>query len=125
MKDILSKKRKITEEGIVNLTTTCSAIIQKTLLKKMQDPDSFTIPCKIGNAYMGKALCDFGAIINLMPLFVAQRLSLGEVTPTAMTLQMADITLAHPEGILEDVLIKVGTFVFPVDFVVINIEEEN
>ena len=74
---------------------------------------------------MGKALCDFGAIINLMPLFVAQRLSLGEVTPTAMTLQMADITLAHPEGILEDVLIKVGTFVFPVDFVVINIEEEN
>ena len=48
MKDILSKKRKITEEGIVSLTATCSAVIQKTLPEKMQDPDSFTIPCKLG-----------------------------------------------------------------------------
>ena len=58
MKDILSKKRKITEEGIVSLTTTYNAVIQKTLLEKMQDPCSFTIPCKIGVADMGKALCD-------------------------------------------------------------------
>ena len=78
----------------------------------------------IGNADMGKALCDSGASINLMPPYVAKRLSLGELTPTAMTLQMADRTLAHPEGILEDVLIKVGKFVFPVDFIVINIEED-
>ena len=59
-----------------------------------------------------------------MPLSVAKRLSLGELTPIAMTLQMADWTLAHPEGILEDVLIKVGKFVFSIDFVVINIEED-
>ena len=51
-------------------------------------------------------------------------LSLGELTPTAMTLQMADITMAKPKGILEDVLIKVWKFIFPVDFVVINIEED-
>ena len=72
MKDILRKKRKITEEGIVNLTVTCSAVIQKTLLEKMQDPSNFTIPYKIGDADMGKALCDSGAIINLMPLSIAQ-----------------------------------------------------
>ena len=48
MKDILSKKRKITEEGIVSLTTTYSAVIQNTLQEKMQDPGSFTIPCKLG-----------------------------------------------------------------------------
>ena len=72
----------------------------------MQDPGSFTIPCKIGDADMGKALCDSRASINLMPLFVAKRLSMGELTPTAMTLQMVDRTLAYPEGILEDVLIK-------------------
>ena len=59
-----------------------------------------------------------------MPLSIAKRLSLGEFTPTAMTLQMTDKTLAHPEGILEDVLIKVGKVFFPVDFVVINIEED-
>ena len=75
----------------------------------------------IGNADMGKALCDSRANINLMPLSVAKRLSLGDLTPTTMTLQMADRTLAHPEGIVEDVLIKVGKFVFPVDFIVMNI----
>ena len=91
---------------------------------KMQDPGSFTIPCTIGDFEMGKALCDFGANINLMPLFIVKRLSLGELTPTAMTLQMADKTLAQPEGILEDVLIKVGKFIFLIDFMVIDIEED-
>ena len=124
MKDILSKKGKITEEGIISLSATCSAVIQKTLPEKMQDPGSFTIPYKIRDADMGKALCDSKVSINLMPLFVAKRLSLGELTPTTMTLQMVDRTLAHLEGILEDVLIKVGKFVFLVDFVVINIEED-
>ena len=55
---------------------------------------------------------------------MVKRLSLGELTPTAMTLQMADKTLVHPEGILKDVLIKVGQFIFPVDFVVIDVEED-
>ena len=59
-----------------------------------------------------------------MPLSVAKRLSLGELTPTAMILKMVDRTLAHPEGILEDVRIKVGKFIFPVDFIVIDIEED-
>ena len=124
MKDILSIKRKIAEEGVVSLTTTCSAIIQKSLLVKMQDPSNFTIPCAIGNSEMGKALYDSRANINLMPLSVVKRLSLGEFTPTSMTLQIADRTLAQPKGILEDVLIKVGKFIFPVDFVVIDIEED-
>ena len=112
MKEILSRKRKIAEEGIVNLTTICNAVIQNSLPEKMQDLGSFTIPCEIGHADMGKALFDFGANINLMPLSVAKRLSLGKLPPTAMTLQMADKTLAHSEGILEDVLIKVGKFIF-------------
>ena len=86
MKDILRKKRKITKEGIVSLTATCSAVIKKTLPEKMQDLGSFTIPCKIGDADMGKALCDSGSSINLMPLSIAKRLSLGVLTPIAMTL---------------------------------------
>ena len=73
MKDILSIKSKISEEGVVSLTTTCSAVIQKSLPEKMQDPGSFTIPCKIGNSNMRKALCVCGASINLMPLFVVKR----------------------------------------------------
>ena len=78
LKEILNKKRKIAEEGIVNLTTTCSAIIQQQLPAKMKDPGSFTIPCSIGKYEFKKVLCDSGASINLMPLSVVQRLSLGE-----------------------------------------------
>ena len=59
-----------------------------------------------------------------MPLSIVKRLILGELTPTTMTLQMADRTMAEPEGILEDVLIKVGKFIFHVDFMVIDMEED-
>ena len=123
LKEILIKKRKIAEEGIVNLTATCSAIIQQKVPAKMKDPGSFTIPCSIGKYEFKKALCDSGASINLMHLSVVQRLSLGELTPTAITLQMVDRSMAQPEGI-EDVLVKVGKFVFPLDFVVMQMEED-
>ena len=70
----------------MSLTTTRSAVIQRSLPEKMQDPDTFTIPCTIGNSEMGKTLCDSRASINLMPLSVVKRLSLGELNLTAMTL---------------------------------------
>ena len=59
-----------------------------------------------------------------MPLSVVKRMSLGELTPTTMTLQMADRTMAQPEGVLEDVLFKVGKFIFPMDFAVMDMEED-
>ena len=124
LKQIMSKKRKIAEEGIVNLTATCSAIIQQKLQAKMKDPGSFTIPCSVGKFEFKKALCDSCSSINLMPLSVVQRLNLGELTPTTITLQMADRSMAQPEGILEDVLVKVGKFIFPVDFVIMHMEED-
>ena len=91
---------------------------------KMQDPGSFTIPCTIGNFEFKKALCDSRDSINLMPLSVVKKLSLGELTPTAITLQIEDRTMAQPEGVLEYVLIKVGKFIFPIDFVVVDMEED-
>ena len=124
LKEILSKKRKIAEEGIVNLTVTCNAIIQQKLPANMKDPGSFTIPCSIGKYEFKKALCDYGASINLMPLSVVQRLSLGELTPTTIKLQMADRSMAQLEGIMEDVLVKVGKFIFLVDFLIMQMEED-
>ena len=123
LKEILSKKRKIAEEGIVNLTATWSAVFQQKLPAKMKDPCSFTIPCSIGKYEFKKALCDSRASINFMPLSVMRRLNLGELTPAAITLQMADRSMAQPEGILEDVLVKVGKFIFPVDFVIMQMED--
>ena len=124
LKDVLSKKWRITEDGVVSLTATCNAVIQKSLPVKMQDPGSFTIPCTIGNVEFKKALCDLGASINLMQLSIVKRLDLGELTPIAMTLKMVDRAMAHLEGVLEDVLIKVGKFIFPVDFVVMDMKED-
>ena len=118
-----SKKRRFVE-GVVSLIATCSAVIQKNLPLKMQDPVNFTIPCTIGNFEFGKALCDLGASVNLIPLSIVKRLSLGELTPTTMTLQMEDRTMAQLDIVLEDVLIKVGKNIFLVDFVVMDMEED-
>ena len=123
LQDILSKKKKIADEGVVSLTTTCSVVIQKSLPAKMKNPSSFTIPYTIGKYEFKKALCDSSASINLMPLSVVQRLSLGELTPTTITLQMVDRSMAQPEGVLEDVLVKVGKFIFPVDFVIMKMKK--
>ena len=86
MKDILGKKMKLDEDGVVSLSEKCSAIIQKNLPLKMKDPCSFTIPCTIRNYEFGKALYDSSASINLMSLSVVKRLSFGELNPITMTL---------------------------------------
>ena len=110
--------------GVVILFSNCSAIIKKKLPHKMQNLGSFTISCTIRNHEFEKALCDSGAIITPMPLLVVKRLSFGELTPTTLFLQMVDKSMTQLEGIIEDVLVKVGKFIFPVDFVVIDIKED-
>ena len=124
MKDILSQKRRLADFKTVNLTEECSAILQRKLPQKLKDPGSFTIPCTIGNAVFERALCDLGASINIMPLSIFKRLGLGEARPTRVTLQLADRSLKHPRGVIEDVLVKVDKFIFPADFIVLDMEED-
>ena len=88
MKYIINKKMKLDDCGTVNLSENCSAVIQMRMPQKMQDLGSFTIPCAIGNHEFGRDLCDSGASINLIPSLVARRLSVAELTPTNLTLQM-------------------------------------
>ena len=124
MKEILSKKRKLGDFETVALTEESSAIIQRKLPQKLKDPGSFHIPCVIGNLIFEKALCDLGASINLMPLSLFRKLGLGEAKPTTVTLQMADRSIKHPRGVIEDILVKVGKFIFPADFIVLDMEED-
>ena len=98
MKEILSKKRILSDFETVNLTEECSAILQRKLLQKLKDPGSFTIPCTIGNSIFEKALCDLGTSINLMPLSIFRRLGFSEARPTIVTLQLADRSPKHPRG---------------------------
>ncbi|XP_024027977.1 uncharacterized protein LOC112093540 [Morus notabilis] len=123
MKEILSNKRKLEEYETDALTEECSAILQKKLPPKLKDPGSFTIPCTIGNSFFDKALSDLGASINLMSLSVYRKLGLGEVKSTTISLYLADRSIKYPRGIIEDVLVKVDKFIFPADFIVLDMEE--
>src|ERR1044072_3651915 len=73
---------------------------------------------------VGFASCGLGERINLMPLSMFKRLNVGEVTPTMISLQMADRSIKTPHGICEDVLVRVDKIVFPVDFVILDMEED-
>ncbi|XP_024020041.1 uncharacterized protein LOC112091220 [Morus notabilis] len=124
MKDLVTKKRRLGEFKIVALTEECSVILQNKLLPKLKDPGSFTIPCSIGNQYFGRALCDLGASINLMPMSIFKRLGIGEVRPTTISLQLADRSIATPKGKIEDVLVRVDKFIFPADFIILDYEAD-
>ena len=124
MKEIMSNKKKLEAYGIVNLSKNCNAIIQRKLPEKLKDPGSFTIPCVIGEHTFSKALCVLRASINLMPFSMAKKLNLGEITPIALSLQMVDRSLTFPKGIIEGFLVKVDKFIFPMDIVVLDMEED-
>ena len=98
MKDVLTKRKRVGEFATVALTQECSQLVQGKLPPKLKDPGSFTIPCTIGDTYCGKALCDLGASINLMPLSIFKKLGIGAVRPTTITLQLADRSLCYPQG---------------------------
>ena len=124
LKEILTNKKKLKEHERINLNEECSAILQNKLPQKLKDPGSFTIPCIIGDCSFDKVLCDLGASINLMPFSIFRKLGLGEPKPTTITLQLADRSIKYPRGIVEDVLVKVNKFIFPVDFIVLDMEED-
>ncbi|XP_052626871.1 uncharacterized protein LOC128133454 [Lactuca sativa] len=99
-------------------------IILSELPEKKGDPGSIIIPCQFGNTFVTQALTDSGASINLMPFSFFKKLNLSEPRPVNMKIHLADKTTIHPRGVCEDLLIKVDKFIFPVDFVVLDMEED-
>nr|XP_009598730.1 uncharacterized protein LOC104094489 [Nicotiana tomentosiformis] len=118
LRDIVANKRRLTEFETTALTEECSARVQSKLPPKLKDPGCFTIPLAIGKHEVGRALCDLGASTNLMPLSVFKQLDLGAPMPTTITLQLADRSLVVLEGIIEDVLVRVGKFILPANFII-------
>ncbi|XP_070008777.1 uncharacterized protein [Nicotiana sylvestris] len=108
-KDLMSRKFDFQDLAMVILTQTYSAIVTRPTAEKLSDPGNFTIPCTIGNFAFAKSLCDLGASINLMPLAIYKRLSIGRARPTFMLLHLADRTVKRPSGILDDVLVQLGS----------------
>ncbi|XP_050897159.1 uncharacterized protein LOC127103978 [Lathyrus oleraceus] len=124
MKDIISKRRT-TDINPIILIETCSAILQgmKIPIKK-KDRGVVTIPCTIGDMSFNKALIDMGASVSLMSLSIYKKLGIGVVQDTKMTLQFADHSIKKPYGIVEDALVKIDKFIFSVDFVILEIPED-
>ncbi|XP_022029656.1 uncharacterized protein LOC110930617 [Helianthus annuus] len=118
MRGFLTHKRKIETLQLVNLSEEYSDVLLNKLPQKKIDPGSFTIPCSIGGSPIRNALADLGASINLMPTSMFDRLGLGKTSPTKMSIQLADRSIKYPQGVAENLLVKVG------DFVILDMEED-
>nr|GEW70135.1 DNA-directed DNA polymerase [Tanacetum cinerariifolium] len=124
IKALIGNKEKLSEKTRTPLNEHCFVVLIKKLPKKLGDPGKFLIPCDFPGMAECLALADLGASNNLMPLSVWKILSLLDLSPTCMTLELADHSISHPVRVAEDVYVKVGTFHFLVDFVVVDFDAD-
>nr|GEV78330.1 reverse transcriptase domain-containing protein [Tanacetum cinerariifolium] len=124
IKTLLTNKDKMSELARTSLNEHCSAVLLKKFPEKLGDPGKFLIPCDFLGMAECLALADLDASINLMPLSVWNKLSLPDLSPTCMTLELADRLISHPVGVAEDIFIKVGIFHFSADFVVVDFDAD-
>nr|KAJ0193087.1 hypothetical protein LSAT_V11C800446040 [Lactuca sativa] len=124
LKDLLTNRKKIEGLSKVVLNETCSAAMLNMLPKKMGDPGSITLPCQFGNLATSHALADSGASVNLMPYLFFKKLDLPEPRLVRMVIHLANKTMTFPRGICEDLLVKVDKFIFPADFIVLDMDED-
>nr|GEV53611.1 reverse transcriptase domain-containing protein [Tanacetum cinerariifolium] len=119
-KSLLNNKEKLFDLATTPVNENCLAVILKKLPEKLGDPSKFLIPCDFSKLVECLALADLGASFNLMPLLIWVKLSLLELTPTQMILELAERSTTLPAGIAKDVFVKVGKFHFSTDFVVVD-----
>ena len=124
-KDVLSERRRLEQVKMVELSEDGCALVKNELPKKLDDPGKFAIPCVIGKIQFKHALCDLGASLSLMPKSVFDRIGLGELKPTKIQLQLADQSVKIPLGIVENLPIRIGKYYVPIDFVVVDMEENS
>nr|GEY49756.1 reverse transcriptase domain-containing protein [Tanacetum cinerariifolium] len=124
IKTLLTNKEKLSELARTPLNEHYAAVLLKKFPEKLRDPGKFLISCDFPGMDECLALADLGTSINLMPLLVWNKLSLPELSPTCMTLELADRLISHPVGVAKDVFVKVGTFHFPADFVVVDFDAD-
>nr|GEZ53420.1 reverse transcriptase domain-containing protein [Tanacetum cinerariifolium] len=124
IKTLLTNKDKLSELARTPLNEHCSVVLLKKLPKKLGDPGMFMISCDFLGMAECLALADLGASINLMPLSVWNKLFLPDLSPRCMNLELADRLISRLVGVAEDVFVKMGTFHFPADFVVVDFDAD-
>nr|GEW50802.1 reverse transcriptase domain-containing protein [Tanacetum cinerariifolium] len=124
IKSLLTNKDKPFELARTPLNKHCLMVLLKKLPKKLGDPGKFLILCDFPRIDECLALADLNVSINLMPLSVWNKIFLPELTPTLMTLELADQLISRPISVAEDVYVKVGKFHFPADFIVVDFDAD-
>ena len=124
LRDILNKKKPLPTTEVIKLTKECSVAILNTSPIKKMDPGCPTIDCLIENQNFENVVCDLGASVSVMPEKVFDKLNYSTLTPTSMCLQLADQSVRYPAGIAENILVKIRNFFVPVDFVVLDMQED-
>nr|GEW73377.1 reverse transcriptase domain-containing protein [Tanacetum cinerariifolium] len=124
IKILLTNKDKLYELARTPLNEHCLAVLLKKLPEKLRDLGKFLIPCDCPGMAECLALADLGASINLMPLSVWNKLSLLDLSPTCMSLELVDRLISHLVEVAEDVFVKVGTFHFLADFILIYFDAD-
>ncbi|XP_076948642.1 uncharacterized protein LOC143620979 [Bidens hawaiensis] len=125
LKDILTNKQKLAKVSFVPLRVGCFVVLQSKFPKMMSDSGSFTIPCISGEDTVSHALADLVANIKLMPYFVFSRLGQGKPRSTRMSIQLAGRSVKYSHGIVENMLVHITKFIFPVDFVILDMNEDD
>nr|GEU87859.1 reverse transcriptase domain-containing protein [Tanacetum cinerariifolium] len=125
LKELISNKHKIKQIFVAFLSDESSAIIQNKVPPKLGDTGSFLIPCNFNRTFSCNALADLGASINLILYSLHAKLSLETLKPTKMSVRLADISFQYPVGIAKNMLVEVGKFTFPSDFVILEMEKDS
>ena len=120
LKDLCTIKRKLNVKKKAYMAAHASSIILNNTPPKFKDPGCPTIACVIGEHHIDRALLDLGASVNLLPYSVYLQLGLSELKDTRVTLQLADRSVKRPRGMVSDVIVQVGNFYYPVDFIVLD-----
>ncbi|XP_028230433.1 uncharacterized protein LOC114410686 [Glycine soja] len=126
LKELCTNKRKLKGSERISMGRNVSALIGKSvpqIPEKCKDPGTFSIPCIIGNSKFDNAMLDLGASVSVMPLSIFNSLSLGPLQSTDVVIHLANRSVAYPVGFIEDVLVRVGELIFPVDFYILNMED--
>ncbi|GJS10333.1 reverse transcriptase domain-containing protein [Tanacetum coccineum] len=125
LKELISNKHKLEQISSALLSDESFAMIQNKVPPKLEDPGSFLIPCTFSKAFSCNALADLGASINLIPYSLYAKLSFETLKPTQMSVRLAGRSFQHPIGIAENMLVEVGKFTFPMDFVILEMEKDS
>ncbi|XP_050908939.1 uncharacterized protein LOC127122684 [Lathyrus oleraceus] len=124
LKEILSNKRKPKDHETMTMTLDSNVVIQNMVIPKLKYMGSSSIPYQIGTMDFERALCDLGASVSLMHLYVCKKLDMGEMTPTIVSLHLVNRSVTYPIYVLEDVPVRAGEYYVFVDFVIMEIDKD-